>query len=138
LIPKSQIRQLRMELAQLDDETDEPVASTLSGTQTVVSGLFLSLALVFGGVWLARSRQGDLKTNKAVAVGAILFLSGALATAAYANIGPPFEARSITGKIFAQPVHQYKSASGKIKVESTDSDYGIELIVPDVPNEDEK
>jgi hypothetical protein len=132
LIPKSQIKQLRMELAALDDDSDEPTASTFTRTQTIISGLFLSLAFVFGGVWLARSRKVDVKANKTLIVGAVLFLSGALATIAYANIGPPMEARSITGKIFSDAVHQYNQASGKIKVESTNEEYGIQLIVPDV------
>ena len=132
LIPKSQIKQLRMELAALDDDADAPVAAGYANTQTVVGGLFLSLAFVFGGVWFARSRKIDLKANKTAAVGAILFLSGALAAAAYANVAlPSLEARSITGLIFTDAVHQYKKASGKIKVESTDDSYGITLIVPD-------
>jgi hypothetical protein len=131
LIPKSQIKQLRMELAELDDESDEPSALSFTRTQTIVSGLFLSLAFVFGGVWFARSRKPDLKANKTLAVGAILFLSGAFATIAFANVGPPIEARSITGKIFSDAVHQYNQASGKIKVETTNEEYGIQLIVPD-------
>lgn len=132
LIPKSQIKQLRIELAELDDDADEPTALTFTRTQTVVSGLFLSLAFVFGGVWLARSRKTDVKANKTLIVGAGLFLSGALATITYANIGPPPEARSITGKMFSDAVHQYKQGSGKIKVETTNEEYGIQLIVPDV------
>ncbi|HEY0429866.1 MAG TPA: hypothetical protein VGC76_18935 [Pyrinomonadaceae bacterium] len=136
LIPKSQIKQLRMELAQLDDgDADAPVASSFTRAQTVASGLFLSLALVFGGVWFARSRKSDLKTNKTIAVGAILLFAGAFATIAFANVGPPPEARSITGKIFSDAVHQYSQASGKIKVETTDEEYGIQLIVPDAPSE---
>ena len=30
----------------------------MSGTQTVVAGIFLSLAFAFGGLWLVRSRPG--------------------------------------------------------------------------------
>ena len=106
-------------------------------TQTIVSGLFLSLAFVFGGVWLARSRGGGsgTKANKTLVVGAGLFLTGALATIAIANVGPPPEARSITGKIFSNAVHTYKQASGRIKLETSDADRGIELIVPDGKSE---
>ncbi len=138
LIPKSQIKQLRAELSQLDGDDSDVVATSFnfSRVQTVASGLFLSLALVFGGVWFARSRKADLKANKTLVVGAVLFLSGAFATIAFANIGPPLDARSITGKIFTDAVHQYKQASGKIKVEATDENYGIQLIVPDVPKDD--
>mgnify|MGYP006315926195 FL=1 len=57
----------------------------------------------------------------------------AAASFVYANIGPPPEARTINGQIFSQPVHMYKQASGKIKVETmTESKRDvIELIVPD-------
>jgi hypothetical protein len=135
-IPKSQIRQLRAELDQLDD-SDATAASGFSKTQTVVSGLFLSLAFVFGGVWLARSRsKSETKTGKALVVGAGLFLTGAMATLAFANAGPPPEARSLTGKIFSNSVHVYKRASGKIRLETTDETDRIELIVPDVKRDD--
>ena len=135
-IPKSQIQQLRAELEQLDD-SDATAASGFSKTQTVVSGLFLSLAFVFGGVWLARSRsKSETKTGKALVVGAGLFLTGAMATLAFANAGPPPEARSLTGKIFSNSVHVYKRASGKIRLETTDETDRIELIVPDVKRDD--
>ncbi|HEX8737419.1 MAG TPA: hypothetical protein VF721_18945 [Pyrinomonadaceae bacterium] len=137
VIPKSQLKQLRAELEQIDD-ADATASLGFSKTQTIVSGLFLSLAFVFGGVWLARSRGGGTsrtKANKTLVVGAGLFLTGALATIAIANVGPPPEARSITGKIFSSGVHTYKQASGKIRLETSDEDRGIELIVPDVKSD---
>ena len=72
IIPKSQVKQLRAELEELDGESDTTAASTINftRTQTIVSGLFLSLAFVFGGVWLARGRKTELKANKALVVGA--------------------------------------------------------------------
>jgi hypothetical protein len=137
IIPKSQLKQLRAELENLDEEESGSTAAlNFSKTKTIASGLFLSLALVFGGVWLARTRKLDLKANKTLVVGAGLFFIGALATVTFANIGPPFEARSITGKIFSPAVHQYKQAWGTIKVETSDSSDGIELIVPDAPKDD--
>lgn len=135
VIPRSQIKQLRAELGQYDDDSDAMASLSFTRTQTIVSGLFLSLAFVFGGVWFARSRKTATKTGKALIAGAILFLSGAFATIAFANIGPPMEARSITGKIFTPAVHQYKQAWGKIKLEVSDTANGVELIVPDVPKE---
>lgn len=134
VIPKSQLKQLRAELEQLDD-AEATASSNFSKTQTVVSGLFLSLAFVFGGVWLARSRKSDGKTSQALVIGASLFLTGALATISFANIAPPLEVRSITGKIFSESVNRYKRASGRIKVETSDENSGIELIVPDVKGE---
>jgi hypothetical protein len=132
-IPKSQIKQLRAELDDVDD-ADATASVSFSKTQTVVSGLFLSLAFVFGGVWLARSRggQSETKTSKTLVVGAGLFLTAAMTTIAFANVGPPPETRSITGKLFSNSVHAYKRASGKIKLEISDEISEIELIVPDV------
>lgn len=135
IIPKSQIKQLRAGLEQLDDDADTSASLSFTKTQTVVSGLFLSLALVFGGVWFARSGKNATKTGKTLVIGAILFSTGAFATIAFANIGPPIEARSITGKIFSDAVHQYSQASGKIKVETSDTADYIELIVPDAPGD---
>lgn len=135
LISKDQLKQLRSELAELDGESsDAPTASTFTRTQTVVSGLFLSLAFVFGGVWFARSRKTGLKTDKTIAAGAVLFLSGAFATIAFANIGPPFETRSITGEIFSNTVNQTKRAYGDVKIEVTNENYGLTLIVPEAKN----
>src|SRR3954467_6147544 len=48
LIPRSQIKELRAALAQIDDGTDTTAAVTSSGlsrAQTIVSGLFMSLAI---------------------------------------------------------------------------------------------
>ena len=64
-IPKSQIKQLRAELEQIDDAEDNtaaltaPAENSFSRTQTIVSGLFLSLAIVFGGMWFARSGKAS-------------------------------------------------------------------------------
>jgi hypothetical protein len=140
-IPKSQIAQLRAQLDELDGGGNTAAAVTTNGLsvsriQTIVSGAFLSLAIVFGGLWFARSKtpkDGVSKTGKAVGVLAILFLSGAAATAVVANVGPPPEARSISGKLFTDYVHQYMQASGNIKLVVSD-DKNEESIVLEVPD----
>jgi hypothetical protein len=138
LISKNQIKQLRAELEQLDDDSGSAAFLSFSRTQTIVSGLFLSLAFVFGGVWFSRRGKANPKPNKMVAAGAVLFLCGALGTVIYANVGPPIEARSITSKIFNREVMTpYLFASGKIKVETSDDDR-FELIVPDKWDEEKK
>jgi hypothetical protein len=133
VIPKSQIKQLRAQLDEIDGGEDNTAAAgrTFTGTQTIVSGVFLMLAFVFGGVWLARSGKMGAKTGKIAGVGAFVFLSGALATVVFANIGPPIEARSITGRIFNQNVHMYKQASGAIRLEMAETGDLVELVVPD-------
>lgn len=140
-IPRSHIQQLRAQLDELDGG-DSNTAGTqaprfsFGRLQTIVSGAFLSLAIAFGGIWFARSKKAETKTGRTLAAGAFLFLSGAVATVVLANAGPPSEARSITGKIFSDYVHQYKQASGEIKLMTYDADDeydGVELEVPD-PN----
>jgi hypothetical protein len=132
-------------LDELDGGANNTAAVSSSGgftrLQTIVSGAFLSLALVFGGLWLARSKKIDTKGARGLAIGAFIFLSGAVATVVLANAGPPDEARSITGKIFSEPVHSYKQASGEIKLMINDVDEDIELVVPDpsgFPDNDEE
>lgn len=135
IIPKSQLKQLRAEIEQLDEDSNTAAVQNFNftRTQTIVSGMFLTLAFVFGGVWFARTK-GASKTGKTLAVGAVVFASGAFATIVFANAGPP-NVRSITGKIFSQSVHTYKQASGKIKLETSNDSKDVRLIVPDVPAE---
>lgn len=139
IISKNQLKELRAQLDAIDNEN--PTAATFSSMnftrmQTIVSGLFLSLALVFGGVWIARSKKFGAKTGKVIAASAILFLASAFAAAVFANVGPPPEARSITSKLFNQQLFTpYRFAGGKIKLEITNEDRPIELIVPLVPDE---
>lgn len=133
IIPKSQIKQLRAALDDLDDDNTGNTAMNVTRTQTIVSGLFLSLAMVFGGVWFARSRRSDGKINKTAAVAIILFLVGSAATVAFANMGPPAELRSISGKLFNKQIFGgWGSAYGKIKLEVSETNGStIELVVPD-------
>ena len=132
IIPKSQLKQLRAELEELDDETDTSARVNFTKTQTIISGLFLTLGFIFGGIWLARSRKLETKSAKILVIGAGLFLTGAIATIAYANAGPPPEARSLTNKFFSKEVNIYKFGSGKIKLEVSDKAQNPQLIVPDI------
>ena len=138
IIPKSQIKQLRAELEQLDNEPDNTAAATtgFSRTQTVVGGLCMSLAFLFGGVWLTRSRKIDTKSGKSLVAGAVLFCVGSLSIIAFGNAGPPPELRQITSKLFDKKVFGYwNSAGGKIKVQVSDTAQYPELIVPAVTDE---
>jgi len=138
LIPRSQLKQLRAQLDEMDDGDDNTAAVTNSvgRTQTIVSGMFLSLAFVFGGIWFVRSGKGSTRTGKALVISALLAGLGSAATFVYANAGPPPEARSITGKMFSQALHIYNFGSGRVKLEPKSEDTGgIELIVPN-PKDD--
>ncbi|HEY2866665.1 MAG TPA: hypothetical protein VGJ02_06205 [Pyrinomonadaceae bacterium] len=135
IIPKSQLAQLRAQLDQMGGTDDTAAASTATGTAnrlpTIMGGLFLSLAIVFGGIWFARSGKLSLRTNSAIVVLIIFTAIGSAATFVYGNAGPPPEARSITGRMFTQAVHLYGFGSGQIKLETSDDpDQPLELIVP--------
>ncbi len=133
IIPKSQLKQLRAELEQMDDDSDNTAQVTTPGvsrTQTIVSGVFLSLSLVFGGMWFVRSGKAATKTGKSLVVIAVLAGLASAATYIYANIGPPPEARSITGRIFSPAIHQYNFGGGEIRLEAGD-DQTVKFIVPD-------
>jgi hypothetical protein len=135
IIPKSQLKELRAELDELDNGSDN-TASNFSRTQTIVSGLFMSLAMVFGGVWFVRSRKIDTKSAKSLVIGTVLFSTFAAATMVFANVGPPIETRSITNKIFSETLNTgWGQASGKIKLEVSDKVSEPQLIVPDTKDE---
>lgn len=133
IIPRSQLKQLRAELEQLDDDSDATAGaitgSDLSRTQTIVSGVFLSLALVFGGVWLVRSGRFSIRAGKA-AVGIALVCAASAVTFVYANAGPPLEVRTINGKMFSQAMHIYGFGWGRIRMEVGDTEDRVRLIVP--------
>jgi hypothetical protein len=133
IIPKSQLKQLRAELERLDDGSDNTAAVASPGeftrVQTIVSGMFLSLAFIFGGIWFVRSGKAATGTGRAFVILAVLAGIGSAATFVYANAGPPNEARSITGKMFAPSMHTYGFGWGKVKLEAGDDDR-IKLIVP--------
>jgi len=138
IIPRSQLQQLRAELESLDDGSDHTAAVSgstgMSRTQTIMSGLFLSLAFVVGGVWFLRSGRAATKTGKGAVVALVISFVATAATFVFANAGPPSEARSITGKMFTPAVHMYGFGSGKIKLEVGDDDRNVvRLIVPNPP-----
>jgi len=120
------------------DEADDAAPQTasiggVSRVQTIAGGFFLSMAMIFGGVWLIRSKKAGNESGKVIIGLAVTaaFCSGSMLV--WANAGPPAEARSITGKMFSQAVHIYKFGYGKIKLETTDDDGDVQLIVPDPP-----
>ncbi|MEQ1764186.1 MAG: hypothetical protein ABL984_13735 [Pyrinomonadaceae bacterium] len=133
ILSRAQLNQLRAELDAIDGGETDTASAGITGIQTIAGGLFLSLAMAFAGVWFARSGR----ISKPAAATVVVFAVGTLATMVYANAGPPPEARSITGKMFAQGMHYYKFGGGAIKLEvSADEDNPV-LIVPD-PEEPKK
>ncbi len=132
LIPRAVWQQMRAGLDGTD--TQSAVAATarfhhLSGAQTAIAGIFLSLAFACGGLWLVRSRkQADNWTRAALGV-AVLALCSATARIAYANAGPPPVARSLTSKILIDQAQWY-GVYGEVKVEVVEAGEQIVLVLP--------
>ncbi len=128
---KSSVKQLRAALDEIDDAGDATAeVKTTNSPQTIIGGLFLSVAFVFGGVWMFRS-----KPSKTV-VG--VFLIGSIivgTTFVFANIAPPMKIRKITNAVFSPEVNNSGYATGKIKIQIGDKksmSQDVELIVPKI------
>lgn len=132
LIPRDLLRQLQAGLDGNDAQSSAAATSGLSGlsgAQTVMAGIFLSLALAFGGIHLLRSRQQTDKLTRAALGVAILALCGASASLVYGNAGPPPVARSLTSKILIQDL-QWWGAYGQVKVEIVEDSDQVRLVLP--------
>jgi hypothetical protein len=129
VIPRSVLERMRAGLDGDDSRSAAFAYFNTSGAQTLMAGLFLSLAFAFGGVWLVRSR-GQRRLGPAALCVAALALCGVAATAAHANAGPPPVARSLTSKILIQEATWY-GVYGQVKVEVVDDDDNeIRLVLP--------
>lgn len=133
-ISKNNLKELRAQLDQIEDDSETSVASKVgfSRAQTIIGGMFLSLAFVFGGILITRNKKSGEKINKTIVAGAILFLVGSAATFVVANAGPPPQLRTISGKLFDKNTFGYwGQASGAIKIQVVETGNYVELTVPD-------
>ncbi len=127
---KSSLKQLRAAIDEIEDDSTDTRAEVrnASSPQTIIGGLFLSLAFVFGGVWMFRS-----KPSKTV-VGLFIIVSCLITTTfVFANIAPPMGVRKLSNKTFSEEVNSYGFASGNIKIQISDNksmSKDVELIVP--------
>lgn len=136
IIPRKVLQQLK---AELDGGADPQAAAAavassgfnLSSAQTAVAGVFVSLSIVLGGVWLAGTRGQGRRASRVASALAFVALGGAAAggAAVYANAGPPPSARSLTSKILS-PDLSYWGASGVVKIEIADDESLIMLVLP--------
>ncbi|MBX7053372.1 MAG: hypothetical protein K1X36_00320 [Pyrinomonadaceae bacterium] len=135
-IPRSSLKYLRGALDETgtdQDNTAVVTAPTFSRTQTFISGMFLSLAIVFGGFWFVRSGKAATKQGKAMVIVAILAGIGSAATYVYGDIALP-RRDEINSRLF----NMDKTAEGccsatsdmiQIKVSNGD---GVVLQIPKV------
>lgn len=106
-------------------------ASPLAPTQTIVGGIFLSLAFVFGGVWLARSKG---KVSKP-ALGILLLAVVGMATTLVTGNVPPPKRIGLTSAIINESVMRNYMAAGKVKIMVVDYNTkdDISLVIPKKP-----
>ncbi|MBD0372052.1 MAG: hypothetical protein ICV60_14520 [Pyrinomonadaceae bacterium] len=134
VIPRSIWQQMQAQLG--GSSNPQTTAATarffnMSSAQTIMSGIFLSLAFTTGGLWLMRSRRrAERIPARAVALTLALLLTGVVtAGVAYANAGPPPVARSLTSKILI-PELQWWGAGGEVTVEIVEEGNHIKLVIP--------
>lgn len=97
-----------------------------SSTRTMMAGMFMFLAVSFGGVWLARSNQR--RNHKAVV--AVLLLGVALGVGTVivrANAGPP---GYIRWQNLPQSLKDGKETTGGVQIEVAPGDDNMKLIIP--------
>jgi hypothetical protein len=97
-----------------------------SSTRTIMAGLFMFLAVSFGGVWLARS--GQRRNHKTIAaVLLIAFVFGAATVIVRANAGPPGYVRWAN---LPQALKDGKATNGGLDIEIVPGDDYMKLIIP--------
>jgi hypothetical protein len=103
-------------------------ARPFASTQTIVGGIFLSLAFVFGGVWLARSKGNVSKP----ALGILLLAVVGMGTTLVIGNVPPPKRIALTSAIINEGVIRNYVAAGKVKIMIVDYENkdDVTLIIP--------
>ena len=97
-----------------------------SSTRTIMAGLFMFLAVSFGGVWLARS--GQRRNHKAIAAALLMaFVFGTATVIVRANAGPPGYVR---WQNLPQALKDGKTTNGGVDIEIVPGDDYMKLIIP--------
>lgn len=119
----------RAALARLNSPQGESASTGGQGIDsgTVIGGAFLSLALVFGGVWAVRSNS---RTGKIAGLVLVMAAVGGV-TAVFADLAPPTP-MPITQELFSPQLNGWAVAKGGVKVVVRDDERGpdFRLVVP--------
>lgn len=140
MISRSLLRQLRAGLDSDGSGASQSAASVsrfdgFGGKQTMMAGIFLSLALTFGGVWIVRTHKqskgvGGRRLSQAALGLMICALCGASASLAYANAGPPPPHHPLDSRILIEDVRR-NGIYDRVKVEVIDGPFdGVVLDLP--------
>jgi hypothetical protein len=130
LIPRGVLNGLRASLDEGDPQSSGSAGvAGITGGQTIMVGIFLSLSLAFAGIWLMKSRAQSDRLTRAAVVIAILGLGTATTSVVLGNAGPPPVARSLTSKILT-PELEWWGAYGQVTVEIVQDGDQITLVLP--------
>jgi hypothetical protein len=99
--------------------------ASVASTQTIVGGIFLSLAFVLGGVWLARSKGQVSKPALGVM---LLAVTGLGATLVIGNVPPPKRIKLDSGIINGAKMND-SVAVGKMKLLLVDYESREDLMI---------
>ena len=125
-IPRSRLQEMGLAAG---IEAGGGQSASLKSAGTIVGGVFISLAVVWTGLLLVRSRRG-LRVGRAAAGLTLCACAVAVAAVtAYANLAPPPGLRpqdpgTLVKAVTGAPL------SGAIRVEVVDEGYQIKLLVP--------
>ena len=125
-ISRDSVRQLRAALDNLPADDAMGQTTARSSTRTIMAGLFMFLAVSFGGVWLARSGHGrNQKAVAAVVMVAVLMGATAVITLGNAAPAPGWKWRNLPQNLSAGT-----ETRGFVEIEIVPEGNGIKLIVP--------
>lgn len=139
-IRREALKQLRAAIDEADD-SQNAVASTgdlpgYSRLQTIVGGALFSLAFVFGGVWLMRSKS----TPSRLAMSLLVFAGFGLGAIVVFGNSPPPSVVGLTTRIFDKHTKTYGYAAGNLKIQVLDRKPGVftgsdqDDVILEIPN----
>ena len=125
-IPAETLKEINEALQRGDDSGSLVQSIKHSSSRTMMAGLFMFLAVSFGGLWLARSNQRrNVKAVAAVLV--IAFVFGFATVIVRANAGPPGYVR---WRNLGQALKEGKETSADVGIEIVPGDGDIKVIIP--------
>lgn len=102
-------------------------SSSISQTQTLAAGGALSLAMVFAGIWFARSRRRA--TAQIAAAATVAGIAVCAAAFAFGNAAPP-HARTIDPGTLGQALQRSGELTGYVELVLVDDATEIRLVLP--------
>ena len=124
-IPRPLLNSFTAETAAATDDS-----GTFGSTSVIVGGSLMSLALVFGGLWMFRSPLSVAR--KTTAAAAVAVAAGSIfALVANANVGPPRDPFHLDSSIFTKKaIDGIWGQFAEIDVEIVPSGNRVRLLVP--------